>query len=147
MHVNIHIHIALISKYTVYSGYSGHVYSGHSDIVATFPGVCECVCVRESVYVCLCLCLCLCLCVRVCVCLCVCVCVNVYRVVPIPHQGPTPPSSEQLDRLTLRKTHTSSVCPQHQRGIQDDPWELLVPARVPKQSCFALRHPSHQRTA
>ena len=23
---------------TVYSGYSGHVYSGHSDIVATFPG-------------------------------------------------------------------------------------------------------------
>ena len=24
--------------YTVYSGYSGHVYSGHSDIVATFPG-------------------------------------------------------------------------------------------------------------
>ena len=23
--------------YTVYSGYSGHVYSGHSDIVATFP--------------------------------------------------------------------------------------------------------------
>ena len=26
------------SKNTVYSGYSGHVYSGHSDIVATFPG-------------------------------------------------------------------------------------------------------------
>ena len=25
-------------KCTVYSGYSGHVYSGHSDIVATFPG-------------------------------------------------------------------------------------------------------------
>ena len=24
--------------YTVYSGYNGHVYSGHSDIVATFPG-------------------------------------------------------------------------------------------------------------
>ena len=24
--------------YTVYSGYSGQVYSGHSDIVATFPG-------------------------------------------------------------------------------------------------------------
>ena len=24
--------------YTVYSGYSGHVYNGHSDIVATFPG-------------------------------------------------------------------------------------------------------------
>ena len=24
--------------YTVYSGYSGHVYSGHSDVVATFPG-------------------------------------------------------------------------------------------------------------
>ena len=24
--------------YTVYSGYSGHVYSDHSDIVATFPG-------------------------------------------------------------------------------------------------------------
>ena len=23
---------------TVYSGYSGHVYSGRSDIVATFPG-------------------------------------------------------------------------------------------------------------
>ena len=23
---------------TVYSGYSGDVYSGHSDIVATFPG-------------------------------------------------------------------------------------------------------------
>ena len=23
---------------TVYSGYSGHVYSGHSDKVATFPG-------------------------------------------------------------------------------------------------------------
>ena len=23
---------------TVYSRYSGHVYSGHSDIVATFPG-------------------------------------------------------------------------------------------------------------
>ena len=23
---------------TVYSGYSGHVYRGHSDIVATFPG-------------------------------------------------------------------------------------------------------------
>ena len=23
---------------TVYSGYSGHDYSGHSDIVATFPG-------------------------------------------------------------------------------------------------------------
>ena len=23
---------------TVYSGYSGHVYSGHSDIVATFSG-------------------------------------------------------------------------------------------------------------
>ena len=23
---------------TVYFGYSGHVYSGHSDIVATFPG-------------------------------------------------------------------------------------------------------------
>ena len=23
---------------TVYSGYSGHVYSGHSDIVATLPG-------------------------------------------------------------------------------------------------------------
>ena len=22
---------------TVYSGYSGHVYSGHSDIVVTFP--------------------------------------------------------------------------------------------------------------
>ena len=22
----------------MYSGYSGHVYSGHSDIVATFPG-------------------------------------------------------------------------------------------------------------
>ena len=26
------------SEATVYSGYSGHVYSGHSDIVATFPG-------------------------------------------------------------------------------------------------------------
>ena len=25
-------------KYTVYSGYSGHVYSGHSAIVATFLG-------------------------------------------------------------------------------------------------------------
>ena len=23
----------------MYSGYSGHVYSGHSDIVATFPGI------------------------------------------------------------------------------------------------------------
>ena len=23
---------------TVYSGYSGNIYSGHSDIVATFPG-------------------------------------------------------------------------------------------------------------
>ena len=23
---------------TVYSGYSGHIYSGHLDIVATFPG-------------------------------------------------------------------------------------------------------------
>ena len=26
------------SPNTVYSGYSGHVYSGYSDIVATFPG-------------------------------------------------------------------------------------------------------------
>ena len=26
------------SSSTVYSGYSGHVYSDHSDIVATFPG-------------------------------------------------------------------------------------------------------------
>ena len=25
-------------RITVYSGYSGHVYSGHSDIVTTFPG-------------------------------------------------------------------------------------------------------------
>ena len=31
MSENIYINI-------VYSGYSGHVYSGHSDIVATFPG-------------------------------------------------------------------------------------------------------------
>ena len=28
----------LIVSNTVYSGYSGHVYSGQSDIVATFPG-------------------------------------------------------------------------------------------------------------
>ena len=27
-----------LGYYTVYSGYSGHVYSGHSDIVATFTG-------------------------------------------------------------------------------------------------------------
>ena len=28
----------VLIPYTVYSGYSGHVYSGRSDIVATFPG-------------------------------------------------------------------------------------------------------------
>ena len=33
--VYIYIYIYI---YIVYSGYSGHVYSGHSDIVATFPG-------------------------------------------------------------------------------------------------------------
>ena len=27
-----------VHTHTVYSGYSGHVYSGQSDIVATFPG-------------------------------------------------------------------------------------------------------------
>ena len=27
-----------LERTTVYSVYSGHVYSGHSDIVATFPG-------------------------------------------------------------------------------------------------------------
>ena len=32
------IHQVLWYSDTVYSGYSGHVYSGHSDIVATFPG-------------------------------------------------------------------------------------------------------------
>ena len=29
--------IGEMSVYTVYSGYSGHVYSGHSDVVAIFP--------------------------------------------------------------------------------------------------------------
>ena len=30
--------VFIIYLCTVFSGYSGHVYSGHSDIVATFPG-------------------------------------------------------------------------------------------------------------
>ena len=30
--------VSILKVNTVYSGYSGHVYSGHSDIVATFPG-------------------------------------------------------------------------------------------------------------
>ena len=34
----MHIMCPVCKGYTVYSGYSGHVYSGHSDIVATFPG-------------------------------------------------------------------------------------------------------------
>ena len=32
---------------TVYSGYSGHVYSGHSDIVAIFPGT---KCISSNVF-------------------------------------------------------------------------------------------------
>ena len=52
MHINIQVliyvflyiifvHISMYSSFdtcTVYSGYSGHVYSGHSDIVSTFAG-------------------------------------------------------------------------------------------------------------
>ena len=32
------VHFVSFTKCTVYSGYSGHIYSGHSDKVATFPG-------------------------------------------------------------------------------------------------------------
>ena len=32
------MHFVSFTFSTVYSGYSGHIYSGHSDKVATFPG-------------------------------------------------------------------------------------------------------------
>ena len=38
---------------TVYSGYSGHVYSGHSDIVATFPDTKYIYYIICQVYICL----------------------------------------------------------------------------------------------
>ena len=32
------VHFVSFTSSTVYSGYSGHIYSGHSDKVATIPG-------------------------------------------------------------------------------------------------------------